>query len=69
MVGNVWEWTASSFSIYPGGDRSLKLYPNYKVIRGGAYDNKGENTAMYRGFFPASDTLPRVGFRCARDLN
>jgi serine/threonine-protein kinase len=69
MVGNVWEWTASSFSLYPGGDSSLQRYDNYKVIRGGAYDNKGENTAMYRGFYPASDALPRVGFRCARDLN
>ncbi len=68
LVGNVWEWTANGFSIYPGGDQSLTPYANTKVIRGGAFDNDGKNTAMYRGFFSADSALPKVGFRCAKDV-
>ena len=70
MVGNVWEWTASSFSVYPGATvdpEASARYDGFKVIRGGAYDNTGNNTAMYRGFFAAKEALPRVGFRCAQD--
>lgn len=70
MVGNVWEWTSSSFSVYPGGNVdpvSAEGFDGFKVIRGGAYDNMGVNTAMYRGFYAAKEPLPRVGFRCAQD--
>ncbi len=70
MVGNVWEWTSSSFSIYPGSTvdpAEAKSFDGLKVIRGGAYDNVGGNTAMYRGFFAADEVLPKVGFRCAKD--
>ena len=70
MIGNVWEWTSSSFSVYPGGNVDPVLaegFDGFKVIRGGAYDNMGVNTAMYRGFYAAKEPLPRVGFRCALD--
>jgi formylglycine-generating enzyme required for sulfatase activity len=67
MVGNVWEWTSSDFSIYPGGTATPPEGTNYKIIRGGAFDNSGENTALYRGFQLAGDRLPKVGFRCAKD--
>lgn len=71
MVGNVWEWTSSSYAVYPGGSvdpTAATRYEGSKVIRGGAYDNTGINTAMYRGFFAAKELLPRVGFRCAKDV-
>lgn len=67
MVGNVWEWTSTDFSIYPGGTATPPDGANFKIIRGGAYDNSGENTALYRGFQLAGDRLPKVGFRCAKD--
>jgi formylglycine-generating enzyme required for sulfatase activity len=68
MIGNVWEWTASDFAVYPGAPSSLDVdqYRRKKVIRGGAYDSTDANTAMYRGFFKPTEALPRVGFRCAK---
>jgi len=68
MVGNVWEWTASPFANYPGGKGEPPDSDNYKILRGGAFDNTGKNTAVYRGFFASDSAWPKVGFRCARDI-
>ncbi|HEY6328918.1 MAG TPA: SUMF1/EgtB/PvdO family nonheme iron enzyme, partial [Blastocatellia bacterium] len=69
MVGNVWEWTADEFDLYPGStaNRPADLKPGitYRVIRGGAYDAKSP-TACYRGFVDGSKSYPKTGFRCGK---
>lgn len=68
MLGNVWEWTASPFKIYPGGTATPPDGKNLKIIRGGAFDNTGRVTTVYRGYYSDNSALPKVGFRCAKDL-
>jgi formylglycine-generating enzyme required for sulfatase activity len=69
MVGNVWEWTSSDFSLYPGSTAAPPPRGSYKIIRGGAFDNVGENSAFYRGFQLSNERFPKIGFRCAKDVN
>jgi serine/threonine-protein kinase len=82
MIGNAWEWTASDLKAYPGGKLpAVEGYNNLKVIRGGSYETKPEQTtATYRRGWPATrndwppGTEPekmdysRTGFRCAKDV-
>jgi iron(II)-dependent oxidoreductase len=75
MLGDVWEWTSSDFTAYPGF-RSFpyKEYsevffgPEYKVLRGGSW---AADPLAVRGTFRNWDYPIRrqifTGFRCARD--
>ena len=68
MVGNVWEWTSSSFEAYPGAAPLPDSMRNYRVSRGGAFDTIDSlATASLRGRLrfdtPAAD-LVNTGFRC-----
>ena len=69
MIGNVWEWTADEFALYPGAIVPLPdgLEPGvtYRVIRGGAFDAV-KPSACYRGFVDGSKSFPKTGFRCAK---
>ncbi|HYW72337.1 MAG TPA: bifunctional serine/threonine-protein kinase/formylglycine-generating enzyme family protein [Pyrinomonadaceae bacterium] len=82
MIGNVWEWTASELTAYPGGQLPAQLaadadlgavFKNHqlKVIRGGAYDSD-QNTATttYRRGYPSRGHFDysKMGFRCAQDV-
>lgn len=75
LIGDVWEWTASDFTPYPGF--TVFPYPeysqvffgrNYKVLRGGSF---GTDQVACRGTFRNWDYPIRrqifAGFRCARD--
>ena len=75
MVGDVWEWTASSFTAYPGfrsfpyREYSEVFFgPDHKVLRGGSWATAG---VAVRGTFRNWDLPVRrqifAGFRCARD--
>lgn len=75
LVGDVWEWTSSDFSPYPGfAAFPYKEYsevffgPDYKVLRGGAF---GVDPVAARGTFRNWDYPIRrqifAGFRTARD--
>ena len=75
MIGDVWEWTSSDFTGYPGFDMfPYKEYsevffgPDYKVLRGGSW---ATHPVAVRGTFRNWDYPIRrqifAGFRCARD--
>jgi gamma-glutamyl hercynylcysteine S-oxide synthase len=75
LIGDVWEWTASGFSGYPGfqafpyDEYSLVFFGgDYRVLRGGSF---GTDAAACRGTFRNWDHPVRrqifAGFRCARD--
>jgi formylglycine-generating enzyme required for sulfatase activity len=73
MIGNVWEWTSTVVSLYPG-NRYLAIPPGQKndiVVRGGSYQSKaggGEAiTAMRRQWVPPSTRQPHIGFRLVHD--
>lgn len=75
MIGDVWEWTATDFTSYPGFNAFP--YPEYseaffgteyKVLRGGSWATR---PGAIRGTFRNWDYPQRrqifSGFRCARD--
>lgn len=69
MSGNVWEWTSSPMLPYPGAPKDAPSLPEYRVIRGGAFDT-GDSlaTGWIRGYLKATAgpaELPNTGFRCA----
>jgi iron(II)-dependent oxidoreductase len=77
LIGDVWEWTSSDFSPYPGfAAFPYKEYsdvffgPDYKVLRGGAF---GVDPVACRGTFRNWDYPIRrqifAGFRTARDAS
>ena len=71
MIGNVWEWTATTFYPYPGylvdypyKEYSAPWFGYYKVLRGGAWATRSRlanNT--YRNFFLPHRTDIFAGFR------
>lgn len=70
MVGNAWEWTASSPAAYPGGSIAPLPPGDFRVIRGGSYVEDVEATTTYRGYLMAlGDTYAKTGFRCAKDAD
>jgi len=74
MLGNVWEWTASTFEPYPGfvpgspyREYSEPWFGDRKVLRGGAWATGSRiASARYRNFFPPDRGDIFAGFRtCA----
>jgi iron(II)-dependent oxidoreductase len=75
MIGDVWEWTASSFTAYPGFEpypyeeySSIFFGDDYKVLRGGSWATRPRVAATtFRNWdYPIRRQL-FCGFRCARD--
>jgi formylglycine-generating enzyme required for sulfatase activity len=74
MVGNVWEWTASDLTAYPGGRLPLQPASGSKVVRGGNFKSNKDHgaTTTYRlGLLPVGDAshYSSTGFRCVKDLS
>jgi formylglycine-generating enzyme required for sulfatase activity len=72
MVGNVWEWTSSPASRYPGNHDNIATWygPNYRVLRGGSWysNNPWEASCSVRTRDYPATTTGHFGFRCASDL-
>ena len=72
LVGNVWEWTSSKSSIYPGNQAVLPTeLQDWVAIRGGCYVSDPARadkpvTACMRDFLPASTKNTLLGFRLVR---
>jgi len=75
MLGDVWEWTASEFSPYPGfapdpyAEYSAPWFGDHRVLRGGSWATRSRLVhCRFRNFYRPERHDVFAGFRtCAAD--
>jgi serine/threonine protein kinase len=72
LIGNVWEWTGSRASVYPGNTAKVpRSMEDWITIRGGCYVSDPSNadtpiTSCFRDFVPAGTKTTLLGFRLVK---
>lgn len=72
LIGNVWEWTSSRVSAYPGNRTPIpSATKDWMVIRGAGYDRDPSDkdnpvTSCIRTFVSPESKIPQLGFRLVR---
>ena len=72
MIGDVWEWTTSDYTPYPGfksefDEYNDKWFVGQKVLRGGSFATPAIHIrSTYRNFFHPHERWMISGFRCAK---
>jgi formylglycine-generating enzyme required for sulfatase activity len=71
LIGNVFEWTSSEPSLYPGSTGEVRpLSEPHLMLRGGAaiYKSTGNNaiTSTFRVAVPANTRRAEIGFRLVK---
>jgi serine/threonine protein kinase/formylglycine-generating enzyme required for sulfatase activity len=72
LIGNVWEWTSTKASLYPGNTREIPAATrDWVVARGGSYSSDPRDrvipiSATYRDWYEDEFRQPNYGFRLVK---